>query len=127
MTTAAALVFVLATTGVIVFQIALALGAPWGDFALGGRFPGTLPQTMRVAAVGQAILLAVLGVLVLSDAALVLPSIAEALPSLIWLVVAFSAVSLVLNTITRSARERMVWAPVALLMLLSSLIVATGS
>jgi hypothetical protein len=81
---------------------------------------------MRVAAVAQAALLASLALLVLSDAGVVLPSIAQTLPSLIWLAVAFSGVSLVLNTITPSPRERMIWAPVALVMLLSSLVVALG-
>jgi hypothetical protein len=126
MTTIAALVFVLATAVAVLFQVALALGAPWGEYALGGRYPGSLPRSMRVAAVGQAALLAALAVFVLSEADIVLPNMADTLPWLIWLVVAFSALSLVLNTITRSSRERMIWAPVALVMLLSSLVVALG-
>ena len=42
------------------------------------------------------------------------------------MVVAFAAVSLVLNLITPSAGERMLWAPVALVLLVCSLLVATG-
>lgn len=42
---------------------------------------------------------------------------------LVWVVVAFGAVSLVLNLIPPSAGERAIWAPVALL-LASSAIVA---
>ena len=34
----------------------------------------------------------------------------------VWVVVAFSAMSLVLNSITPSAGERAIWAPVALLL-----------
>jgi type IV secretory pathway VirB2 component (pilin) len=45
---------------------------------------------------------------------------------MVWVVVAFSAVSLVLNLITPSAGERMLWAPVALVLLVCSLLVATG-
>jgi hypothetical protein len=127
MTTAAALVFVLTTAVVIAFQVAVALRAPWGEYALGGRYWGSLPRQMRIAAVAQAALLAALAVVVLADAGIVVLSIAEALPSLIWLVVAFSGVSLVLNTISPSPRERMIWAPVALVMLLASLVVAHGS
>jgi hypothetical protein len=126
MTTAAAFAFAVTTALVIAFQVALAAGAPWGEYALGGRYSGSLPRQMRVAAVAQAALLAALALLVLSDAGVVLPSIAQTLPSLIWLAVAFSGVSLVLNTITPSPRERMIWAPVALVMLLSSLVVALG-
>ena len=44
---------------------------------------------------------------------------------LVWLVVAFAAVSLVLNLITPSAGERAIWAPVAVLLLASSTVVAT--
>lgn len=124
MTTAAAFVFAALTTGVVAFQIALALGAPWGAYAMGGSFPGRFPPRMRLAAVGQAVLLTAIAIVVLSDAQLVLPSVAQAFPWLIWLVVAFSAVSVVLNTLTPSARERRIWAPVTLVMLVCSLIVA---
>jgi hypothetical protein len=127
MTTVAALVFAAITAGVVAFQLALALGAPWGEYAMGGRAPGRFPSAMRVAAVGQAVLLAVIAVVVLSDARLVSPSFAEAFPWLIWFVVVFSAVSVVLNTLTPSARERRIWAPVTLVMLACSLIVAVAA
>ena len=127
MTTAAAILFALVALGVVVFQLALALGAPWGEYAMGGRYPGTLPRAMRVSAVGQAALVAALAVYVLSAAGLVLPSMAGSLPWLIWAVVAFSALSLVLNAITPSAGERRIWVPVATEMLLTSLIVAISA
>jgi hypothetical protein len=79
---------------------------------------------MRVAAVVQAVVLALVAVVVLSDARVALPGLSLALPWLIWLVVAFSAVGAVLNSITPSARERRIWAPVTIVMLVSSLIVA---
>ena len=126
MTTAAAIVFALVTAFAVAFQLALALGAPWGEYAMGGRHPGRYPGEMRVAAVGQAALLAALAVFVLSAAGLVLPTMAETLPLLIWAVVVFSAFSLVVNAISPSARERRIWVPVAIVMLVSSLIVALG-
>ena len=126
MTTAAAIVFALVTAFAVAFQLALALGAPWGEYAMGGRNPGRYPRDMRVAAVGQAALLAALAVFVLSAAGLVLPTMAETLPLLIWAVVVFSAFSLVVNAISPSARERRIWVPVAIVMLVSSLIVALG-
>lgn len=126
-TTLAAIVFAVVTAGVVLFQIALALGAPWGAYAMGGAFPGRYPPRMRAAAIGQAALLALVAVVVLSKAGIVVPSVSEALPSLIWLAVAFSAVSLVLNAITPSAGERRIWVPVALVLLGSSLVVALTS
>lgn len=36
--------------GVAAFQLALALGAPWGTYVMGGTFPGSFPPAMRAAA-----------------------------------------------------------------------------
>lgn len=124
MTAVAAIVFCIALAGVVGFQIALALGAPWGAYAMGGSFPGRYPPRMRIAAVVQAVVLTLVGLVVLSHAGLVLPTIAEAVPWLVWLAVALSAASLVLNTITPSAGERRLWVPIAAVMLVSSLVVA---
>ena len=120
----AAAVFAIVVAGVIAFQIGLALGAPWGSYAMGGAFPGRFPPRMRVAALIQAALLAVVAAIVLSRAGLVLPGLAEPARWLIWAVVAISLVAVVLNAISRSAGERRIWVPVALVMLASSLTVA---
>jgi hypothetical protein len=125
--TVAALVFALVTLGAIAFQVALALGAPWGEFAMGGAFPKRFPPRLRLAAAVQAAVLCILAAAVLSRAGVVDLPVARDLPSLVWVAVAFSAVSLVLNAISRSAGERRIWVPVALVMLASSLIVATSS
>ena len=124
MGTAAALVFAIVTVGAIMFQLALALGAPWGQYAMGGAIPGRLPRRLRVAAVVQALVLALLALVVLAHAGLVGVSPVRDLPWLVWLAVAFSAVSLVLNAISRSTGERRIWVPVAFVLLGSSLIVA---
>jgi hypothetical protein len=126
-TTLAALIFVIVTAGAVAFQVALAVGAPWGSYAMAGRFPGRLPAPMRVAAVVQAAVLALLALIVVSEAGLAVPSISETFPWLIWLPVAFSAVSLILNAITPSAGERRLWVPVALVLLASSLTVALAA
>ena len=122
----AALVFAIAAVGVVAFQVALALGAPWGRYAMGGAFPGRLPPRMRVAAVVQAVLIALLAVAVLSAAGLVLPDLAVAFPWLVWVAVVVSALAVVLNAISRSAGERRIWVPVASVLFVSSLLVALG-
>lgn len=124
MTAIAAIAFAVATAGAIAFQVALALGAPWGAYAMGGSNPGTFPPKLRVAALVQAVLLGFLAAVVLSHAGLALVSLSEAIPSLIWAVVAFSVISVVLNSISRSAGERRIWVPVGLVLLASSLLVA---
>jgi hypothetical protein len=109
---------------VIAFQMALALGAPWGAYAMGGSSPGRFPPRLRVAAVVQAVLIAGAVLVVLVRAGLAFPEWSAPAGWLIWLVVALSAVSLGLNAISRSAWERRIWTPVAAVMLASSLAVA---
>jgi len=122
----AALIYGVVSLGVVVFQLALAAGAPWGAYAMGGTFPGQFPPELRVAAVIQAVILALLALVVLARAGMTLPKWSRASRWLIWIVVIFSAVSLVLNTITPSTGERAIWAPVALVMLICSVIVAVS-
>lgn len=121
---AAALLFSAVSIGVVAFQVALAAGAPWGAYAMGGAFPGTFPVTLRIAALAQAVLIAGMAAVVLSLAGLVGSAWSGVTRWLVWWVVALEAVSLVLNLITQSAGERAIWAPVALLLLASSTVVA---
>lgn len=110
---AAAYTYTALSIFVIAFQIALAAGAPWGEYAMGGEFPGELPTAMRVAAVLQACFIAWLARAVWRGKSR-------------WQIrtaVAISLLSLVMNSMTPSLKERNLWAPVALLMFLSSAIV----
>ncbi len=111
---------------VILFQAALAVGIPWGEYAVGGKYPGKLPVPMRAACLIQIVILAFLAVIVLSQAGSILPGWSGFANVAIWFVVAFSVLSTILNLITRSVWERRIWAPVAVLMLITSLIVAIG-
>jgi hypothetical protein len=120
----AACTYGVVSIGVIVFQLALAAGAPWGAYAMGGAFPGQFPPEFRAAAVVQAVIIALLALVVLARAGIALPRWSRASRWLVWVVVAFSGLSLVLNLITPSAGERLLWAPVALIMLISSVTVA---
>ncbi len=121
LTTVSALAFVVVVIAAIGFQLALAAGAPWGAYAMGGRYPGRFPPPMRVAAVVQAVVLALLAVVVMARAGLLTQPLAS---WLIWIVVAFSALSLAMNAASRSAGERRLWVPVASVMLATSLVVA---
>ena len=108
----------------VLFQLALAAGAPWGVAAMGGKFPGRLPVPMRAAAVVQAaILLALAGVVLVRSGVLASPWYPVSTRA-IWFVVAFSALSAVLNVATRSRWERRIWAPVTVALLVCSLGVA---
>jgi hypothetical protein len=122
----AALLYAAATVVVVAFQLALAAGAPWGDRAMGGRYPGRLPPAARAAALVQAVVLALFALVVLDAAGAIALGWAAALPWLPWLPVAVSLLSAAMNAATRSAAERRTWLPVAMVMLLSSLVVAAG-
>lgn len=124
---AAAILYAIVSLAVVAFQVALAAGAPWGAYAMGGAFPGQFPPPLRVAALVQAALLVGLAAIVLARAGLIRPRWARASRWPIWFVVAFAVVSFILNLITPSAGERAIWAPVAFLLLLSSATVALSS
>ena len=126
MTQLAAQVFAVLTALVVAFQLALAAGAPLGRFAMGGAHPGVFPPRLRVAAVVQAGLLALVALVVLSRAGLVLPDWRAASRWLAWAVVGLMAVAAVLNLITPSRGERMVWGPVTVVLFLAALAVALG-
>jgi len=111
---------------VILFQFGLMAGMPWGSYAMGGKFPGQYPPAMRAACIVQIAILALLGLIVLSHAGHMLSDWQSFAAAAIWFVVGFSTLATVLNLITRSKWERMIWAPVSVLLLASSLTVAIG-
>lgn len=123
----AGFVFVGLAAGIVVFQIALALGAPWGTYAMGGAFPGQFPPELRIAAVVQALLWVFFSCVVWSRAGIAFPRLERASRWLVWIVVVITSISLVLNLLTPSTVERMIWAPVAFIVLICSILVATGS
>ncbi len=118
---AAALVFAATIAVVVAFQLALALGAPWGAYAMGGTVAGRFPPSLRVLAVVQAVLLGGLALIVLGRAGIGVTG----LPAfLVWLPVGISLLAVLLNAASRSSRERRLWVPVAVVLLVSSLVVA---
>ncbi len=120
-----AIIFTLFTAIVVIFQGGLALGMPWGAASMGGKFPGKYPPRMRVVAVINMLVLSLIAVVVLTRAGVIFPEHMPFATTAIWFVVAFSAVGIVLNTITPSKIER-IWAPVAAVQFIMSLIVAVS-
>ncbi len=120
----AAHIFTFLVVIVVAFQMALAAGLPWGHLTWGGRFPGQLPGRMRGAAIFSAVLLVVFAVIVQARAGVILPQWQGLSKVLIWFVVAYCALGVVMNGVTPSKWERIVWLPVVLAMLVCSFIVA---
>jgi cytochrome bd-type quinol oxidase subunit 1 len=111
---------------VIIFQIALAAGVPWGHLTWGGKFSGRLPKQMRGVAVFSAVLLAAFAVIVETQAGVILHQWQGLSQILIWVVVAYCALGTLMSAITPSKWERIIWLPVVLVSLVCSLIVALG-
>ena len=104
---------------VCLFQLALIFGAPWGEYTMGGQTKGKLPVQGRVTA-GISIL-----VLILMAQALlakygtgIISGWPDALITvLVWLTFGYAVLGFVMNWLTRSKKERMVWGPVATVLL----------
>lgn len=97
--------------GIAAFQVALAVGAPWGRAAWGGAHPGVLPPGLRVAS----------GASVAVNVAFAAVALGRLVPgrgrrAALWGLTAYSGLASVLNLATPSPVERAIWAPVALTM-----------
>jgi magnesium-transporting ATPase (P-type) len=117
------IIFTTLTGILIVFQGCLAVGVPWGEASMGGKYPGKYPPKMRIVAVVNMLILGFLSAIVLSKADIFFPILKPISNIGIWVVVAFMTVGTILNTITPSKIER-IWAPVALVQLITSLVIA---
>lgn len=120
----AAILFTVLITVTVLFQFALALGAPLGHLAMGGRYPGKFPAKMRFSALFQAVVLCLLSLIVLARSQLILADYYAMSEYAIWVVCAITVMSSLGNLLTPSKWERIIWAPVAILLLICTLIVA---
>lgn len=100
---------------VAIFQVALALGAPWGQAAYGGRQPGTLTPMLRVTSGLSAIILLFMGLVVLAQVDAFGPSPPAAFRGLVAGFAGFLFLSAVANFMSESRPERWVMGPAAFL------------
>lgn len=114
---------------VAVFQVALVLGAPWGEYTQGGVNPGSLPTGGRVLAAASAVLLLVMAAAVLARVRIgPLRSAPRRLVAVLaWFTAVYGVLGVLLNLATPSARERLVWAPVTAVIAVLVLVAVIGS
>lgn len=122
--TISAITFTILSGIIVLFQLGLTLGMPWGEASMGGKFPGKYPPRMRIVSLINSLIIIFIAVIVLIKADLLFPHYKSISNIAIYFVVGFSAVATILNTITPSKVERTIWGPVALLLLTTSIIVA---
>ncbi len=125
MSAIAAVAFTAVMVALAVFQLALIAGAPLGHFAWGGQ-DRVLPAGKRVGSAVSIVLYALFAAVVSQRAGLI-----ELLPGVvadvgIWVIVAYLALGIVMNGISRSKPERYTMAPVCVVLTVLSLMVAIG-
>ena len=113
--------------GVILFQIGLVLGAPWGSAAWGGQHPGRLPARLRIASLVAVVILAFIAWVVAAAAGVVTtsPLPVSWLAPATWVATGYFGLGAIVNRISRSPVERL-WSPVALATAICCGIVALG-
>ena len=119
-----AYIFAILSFVIILFQLALTIGMPWGAASMGGKFPGKYPPGMRVVSFINVFIISFMAAIVLIKSEIIWLQFKSFANVAIYFVVVFSVVATILNTITPSKIERKIWAPVAAILLLTSSIVA---
>jgi hypothetical protein len=110
--------------GIACFQVALALGAPWGQAAWGGE-QTRLPPDLRVGSTVSAVVLAQAALVVLARAGHWAPARAvSVLRWATWALVPILALSALGNFASTSRWENYLMGPLALLLSLLCLVVA---
>jgi hypothetical protein len=123
--TISAIFLVAMTLVVTLFQISLASGAPWGEYAYGGTKTGKLPTGFRINSVVSAFLMLAISGHYLAQLGVFEPVLDSAGNSVVnWVLVGFTGLAALANNATRSKKERMVWGIPTILMFLAALAVA---
>lgn len=113
-TTAAALL-----SGVAVFQAAVALGAPLGEYVWGGFTEGELSPIFRIASASAAASLIWMALVVLARAGVALPvtpAPAHRLKAFTWTIAGFMVLNTVGNLASQSSSEQLLMAPITVLL-----------
>lgn len=108
----------------LLFQLALVVGMPWGKLTLGGKYRGALPKNKRWIPVLSVFLLFSFAIIVEIKAGYLLSGWKDFSDIAIWVVVTYCGLGVLANSVTPSKWERIIWLPVVILALISSLIVA---
>jgi hypothetical protein len=107
------------------FQVALALGAPWGRAAWGGAHEGRLPTRLRISSAVAAAFWVLASIVILGRAGFEVVSLP---PGLVrwgtWALVVLLPIGGVMNLASRSRWERFLWGPVAVILAALCLVVA---
>ena len=108
------------------FQIALALGAPLGEFAWGGKSK-VLPTRLRIGSIVSVLIYALIASILLERAGLTqILGNAAVVQVAAWVVFAYFVLGILMNAISRSKKERFAMTPLTVILAALSLVVAIG-
>lgn len=119
------MVFAITLIPLSMLQLGLAFGAPWGNLAWGGEHR-VLPVRLRIGSAAVLVLYAAFALVILDRADGI-----DALPEPVatvgtWVVFGIVTLSTAANAVSRSTPERWTGTPAALILAVTSLIVALG-
>jgi len=113
--------------GIAAFQVALAAGAPFGRAAWGGSHE-RLPRKLRVASAVAAGVWVLAALVVLADAGFDVSPIPASVADWATWVLAALLLGAVMNFLSRSRLERIIWGPIALVLAgLTAFVASAGS
>ena len=116
---------VFAFTALALFELAIVLGAPLGEYSFGGQNKGTLPTSWRVVAFFFVFFSLAVAGHYLAQTGVLNPLLDAPTNSVVnWLLVGFTTFSAVANNLTRSQKEKRLWGGTTVAMLLCAVIVA---
>ena len=113
---------------IALFQVSLALGAPWGSAAWGGAHPAALPGRLRIVSLVAGLLLYPFLILVVlvSAGELTAPWLPGTGVVGMWVLTGFFALGTIANFASRSQKER-IWGPVSLAIAVCCAVIAIGA
>lgn len=104
---------------VSIFQFAVLLGAPLGEYTQGGQTKGRLNNAGRIGALVSIILLGFMSLSLLAkyDIGFLAESPEIVQTVAIWFTFIYAIIGFVINWISRSKKERYIWGPIATVLL----------
>ncbi|MGB4706171.1 MAG: hypothetical protein WBH43_03045 [Aquiluna sp.] len=107
------------------FQLALVFGAPLGEYAFGGKHVGVLPNTLRVTSAASCLALIAIAGHYAAQLGWFEPILGQTGNSLVnWVLFGFAAFQALINSITKSQKEKRLWSGPTLAMALAAFLVA---
>lgn len=121
----ATLIAVVVLGGLIVFQLLLSLGVPWGAAAWGGRHPGVLPVSLRWGSAAAALVLGLAMWMVLARVGWVFPGSGTLWVKIVmWIFTAYFAFNVVMNVLSKSALEKAIMTPASAILVICLVLVS---